>query len=74
MRKGKILALGATTLGLVAYAQAAMAATAIVITPGVAQDKTLNYETAGPSRYFSVEKAVTLPRARTASARTWASA
>lgn len=60
MRKGKLLLGGALAAGIVAYGPAAFAADQIIITPGQAADKTITYQSAAPTRMFSVEKAATL--------------
>ena len=61
MANGKFWVAGATTLGLLAISQAAFAAEPIIITPGQAADRTVTYQEAAPTRYFNVEKAITLP-------------
>jgi hypothetical protein len=53
--------LGAVTLGLVVYSQAAMAAEVVITTPNqVTTNTDLVHQAAAPTRYFNVEKAVTL--------------
>jgi len=60
MRNGKLWVGGALALGFIAYGPAAFAADQIVITPGQAKDKTITYQSAAPTRIFTVEKAATL--------------
>lgn len=60
MKSGKFWVAGAVSLGMVAFAPSAFAADQLIITPGVASDKTVTYQEAAPTRMFNVEKATTL--------------
>lgn len=60
MRNVKLMTGSALALSMVAFAPAAFAADQIIITPGQASDKTVTYQSAAPTRMFTVEKATTL--------------
>jgi hypothetical protein len=52
--------LGAVTLGLVVYGQTARAAEVVITPPNQVTSNDVVHQTAGPTRYFNVEKAATL--------------